>query len=173
MEYIFTLKYRLADAAGDSDELVERLAAAGCDDSLIGIGAPGRIALEFTRAAHSAREAMLSALADVKRAIPSASLVEASPDFVGLSDVAEVVGVTRQNMRKLMLNSCGFPAPVHEGSAAVWHLADVLSWLDAKGTYTFEKSILEVAKMAMQLNFARSSRQNASGIPKDIWELTA
>ena len=132
MEYIFTLKYRLAEGATEVDELVERLGAAGCDDSLIGLGAPGRIALEFTREAPDARTAMVSALEDVKRAIPTARLIEASPDFVGLSDVAELVGVSRQNMRKLMVNSSSFPMPVHEGSAAVWHLADILSWLDTQ-----------------------------------------
>jgi predicted DNA-binding transcriptional regulator AlpA len=173
MEYIFTLKYLLIEDDGNPDELVERLAAAGCDDSLIGLGIPGRIALEFTREADSAREAMLSALADVKRAIPTARMIEAVPDFVGLSDVAEVVGVTRQNMRKLMVNAKSFPIPVHEGSAAVWHLAEILSWLDAKGSYQFDKSILEVAQTAMQLNFAKESRRQASNIGSDIWELTA
>ncbi len=173
MEYIFTLKYRLAEGAGDVDDLVERLGAGGCDDSLIGIGTPGRIALEFTRDAPDARTAMVSALQDVKRAIPTARLIEASPDFVGLSDVAELVGVTRQNMRKLMVSSSSFPMPVHEGSAAIWHLADILSWLDAKGNYNFERSILDVAKTAMLLNFAKESRQQESTIPHDIWELTA
>lgn len=173
MDYVFTLKYRLAEDAGDVDELVERLGAAGCDDSLIGLGTPGRIALEFTRDATDARTAMVSALQDVKRAIPTARLIEASPDFVGLSDVAELVGVTRQNMRKLMVGSGSFPMPVHEGSAAVWHLADILSWLDAKGSYSFERSILDVAKTAMLLNFAKESRQQEAAIPHDIWELTA
>ncbi|HEU4374592.1 MAG TPA: DNA-binding protein [Telluria sp.] len=173
MDYLFTLKYQLAEFASDMDELVERLGAAGCDDSLIGLGTPGRIALEFTRDAPDARTAMVSALEDVKRAIPTARLIEASPDYVGLSDVAELVGVTRQNMRKLMVNSSSFPIPVHEGSAAVWHLADVLIWLDAKGNYKFERSILEVAKTAMLLNFAKESRQQVSTIPHDIWELTA
>lgn len=173
MEYIFTLKYRLPDETSDVDELVERFGTAGCDDCLIGLGMPGRIALEFTRESDNAKEAMLSALKDVKRAIPTARLIEASPDFVGLSDVAEMVGVTRQNMRKLMVNSATFPTPVHEGSAAVWHLADILSWLDAKGNYNFEASILEVARIAMLLNFTKESRQQGSPISEDIWELTA
>src|SRR5439155_384770 len=87
---------------------IERLGAAGCDDALVGIGQPGRIALEFTREAHSAEAALVSALTDVKRAIPSARLIEAAPDFVGLTDVAEVVGMTRQNMRKLMISMFTF-----------------------------------------------------------------
>lgn len=35
---------------------------------------------------------MRGALADVRRAIPSAYLIEAASDFVGLTDVAEVEG---------------------------------------------------------------------------------
>ena len=99
MEYTFTLQYKLADAGQEPDELVERLAEAGCDDALIGIGRRGYLALEFTREAQSALEASQSALADVTSAIPDAVLVEAAPDFVGLSDIADVIGVTRQNMR--------------------------------------------------------------------------
>ena len=71
MEYIFTLKYQLTEHDNDPDALVERLGEAGCDDALVGIGQPGRLALEFTREAESAQVAVRSALADVKRAIPS------------------------------------------------------------------------------------------------------
>ncbi|MFQ6748738.1 DNA-binding protein, partial [Bordetella pertussis] len=54
MEYLFTLKYQLADADSDLDALVERLGEAGCDDALVGMGLPGRLVLEFTREADSA-----------------------------------------------------------------------------------------------------------------------
>ena len=49
MEFTFTLKYRLSELDCNHDELVERLGAGGCEDALVGIGQPGRIALEFTR----------------------------------------------------------------------------------------------------------------------------
>ena len=75
MEYIFTLKFQLAEADRDPNALVERLGAGGCDDALVGIGQPGRIALEFTREADSARSALMSALSDLKRLIPGARLV--------------------------------------------------------------------------------------------------
>jgi hypothetical protein len=88
MEYEFTLKYKLSDKESDADALVERLAEAGCDDALVGTGQKGRIALNFIREAASAKEAIISALTDVKRAIPHARLLEVTPDFVGLSDVA-------------------------------------------------------------------------------------
>src|SRR3712207_569678 len=102
MEYEFTLKYKLDPKDADHDELVERLGAAGCTDALVGLGMAGHLGLEFVREAASAEDAILSALADVKGAIPGAKLIEVGPDFVGLSDVADLVGVTRQNMRKLM-----------------------------------------------------------------------
>ena len=88
MEYTFTLKYQLTDDDRDSQTLVERLGEAGCDDALVGIGQPGRLALEFTREAVDADEAVRSALADVRRAAPSARLIEVAPDLVGLTAVS-------------------------------------------------------------------------------------
>ena len=160
MEYIFTLKYQLAAADCDPQALVERLGEAGCDDALVGTGLPGRLALEFTREATDAAAAVRSALADVRRAVPSARLIEAAPDLVGLTDVAEIVGVSRQNMRKLMLSNAGsFPAPVHEGSASIWHLADVLGWLKARGSYSMTQDLLDVAQVALQVNAAKEGQR--------------
>ena len=160
MEYTFTLKYQLTAHDSDADALVERLAEAGCNDALVGTGQPGRIALEFTREAVSAEAAMRSALADVRRAVPSAKLIEVAPDLVGLTDVADIVGVSRQYMRKLMLAHAGsFPAPVHEGSAAIWHLSDVLIWLQAKGGHSPAPQVLQVAQAALQVNVAKEGQR--------------
>jgi predicted DNA-binding transcriptional regulator AlpA len=172
MEYTFTLKYQLADDDRDLDALVERLGEAGCDDALVGIGQPRRLALEFTREAANADEAVRSALADVRRAAPSARLIEVTPDLVGLTDVADIVGVSRQNMRKLMLaHPNSFPTPVHEGSASIWHLADVLVWLQAKGSYTLAKDILDVARVALQVNLAKEGRRMQRSVSKDLESL--
>ncbi|MFT3819598.1 MAG: DNA-binding protein [Rubrivivax sp.] len=160
MEFTFTLKYQLTDDDRDPDALVERLGEVGCDDALVGIGQPGRLALEFTREAADADQAVRSALADVRRAVPSARLIEVAPDLVGLTDVADIVGVSRQNMRKLMLaHPGGFPAPVHEGSASIWHLADILAWLQAKGNYALDQGVLDVAQVALQVNVAKEGRR--------------
>lgn len=156
MEYEFTLKYQLIEDE-DLDALVERLAEAGCEDALVGIGQPGRLSLEFIRQASSARQAIESALEDVRTAVPGARLIEATPDVVGLTDVAEVVGVSRQNMRKLMLAHIhSFPTPIHEGSTSLWHLADVLAWLQAKGSYTIGQETLDLARVAMAINVSRA-----------------
>lgn len=172
MEYDFTLKFKVD--TDDVDALVERLGEAGCDDALVGVGQPGQIALDFTREAESAETAIISALADVKKAIPDAKLVEVSPDFVGLSDVAELVGVTRQNMRKLRLtHASSFPPPIHEGSAAVWHLAPVLTWLEERGNYLIEQTVLEVASVAMQVNLAKEAEQLIPRVRREVRMLVA
>lgn len=170
MEYTFTLKYQLAGADDAPEILVERLGEAGCDDALIGIGQPGRLALEFTREATSADAAVRSALADVRRAVPTSRLIEIAPDLVGLTDVADIVGVSRQNMRKLMLaHRSSFPVPVHEGSASIWHLADVLDWLQTKGNYSLATNVLEVSRVALQVNLAKA-RQRMSPVMADQLE---
>ncbi|QGL80151.1 DNA-binding protein [Stenotrophomonas maltophilia] len=172
MEYTFTLKYQLSDDDREPDVLVERLGEAGCDDALVGIGQPGRLALEFTREAVGAEAAVRSALAAVRSAIPAAKLIEVAPDLVGLTDVADIVGVSRQNMRKLMLAHPGsFPAPVHEGNASIWHLADVLSWLQAKGNYSLAKDVLDVARVALQVNVAKESQRLPRSASKELQAL--
>lgn len=112
---------------------------------------------------------MRSALADVRSAVPSARLIEVAPDLVGLSDVAGIIGVSRQNMRKLMLTHPGsFPAPVHEGSASIWHLADLLAWLQAKGGCALADDIFEVARVALQVNVAKEGRRLPRSAAKDL-----
>ncbi len=163
MDYIFTLKYQLPPDEQDMDALIGRLGEAGCDDALIGIGQPGRIALEFTREANCAEEAIKSALADVRQALPTATLIEATPDLVGLTDAAELMGMTRQNMRKLMLaNAATFPPPIHEGSASIWHLAEILAWMQTRGTYVLKQNLVEISRMAMQVNVAKEQQRLAS-----------
>lgn len=154
--YEFTLKYGLPASENDMDELLERLGEAGCDDALIGIGQPGRIALEFAREADSAFDAISSAVADIKGTVPEAKLIEATPDLVGLTDVADIVGCSRQNIRKIMVSSGGkFPPPVHDGKSALWHLSSVLVWLKENKSYQVADDLLEVASVNMQFNVAK------------------
>lgn len=163
MEFTFTLKYKLPEHESDLDDVAERLTGGGCDDALIGIGQPGRIAIEFMREAPSAIEAFSTALEDVKRAVPGAVLIEATPDLVGLTDVADIIGVTRQNMRKLaMSHTKTFPAPVHAGSATIWHLAEVLFWMQSRKTYNIPQVTIDTAQVAMHVNIKKEQKRIAS-----------
>ena len=157
MEIEFTLKYRLSANDENHDALVERLYEAGCDDALVGLGVPGQLGLEFIREASSAEEAILSALADVTRAIPDAQLIEVGPDLVGLTEVADLLEMSRQNMRKVMLkNPAEFPVPVHSGSSSIWHLALVLQFLQER-EYSVSQPMVDVSRAAMRLNIEKEA----------------
>ncbi|MCO4101306.1 helix-turn-helix transcriptional regulator [Gemmatimonas sp.] len=158
MEFTFTLKYQLDPSDNDLIALVERLGASGCDDAIVGTGQPGRVALEFIREAPSALEAMASALSDVSNAIPTARLIEAAPDLVGVTDVAEMTGVSRQNIRKLLIKHVqSAPVPVHAGVSSLWHLADVLPWLQQLVGYQYPAAVVEVARVAEQINIRKEA----------------
>ena len=173
-EYDFTLTFALAVVPGGIDDVVERLGDAGCDDATVGIGGWGRLSLAFARDAESAGAAVLSALQNVRTAVPDAPLVEASPDLVGLTDVASLLGVSRQNVRKLIL-ACDAPAPlpVHEGRPTIWRLAKVLAWLREEKRYSVRSELMEVALATMQLNLAVEARDVDSDAQRELSKLLA
>lgn len=168
----FTLKFALPELEQDAAEYIEQLGAAGCDDAMIGVGIKGRIALQFSREADTAFNAVFSALEDVKQVIPGVKLTEATPDLVGLSDIAIVIGVSRQNVRKLMLaHSQSFPAPIHSGSTSIWHLSSVLQWFQEKQNKMVEQSVQDIAQATMQLNIAREMTQLDPSLQSRLLEL--
>jgi len=170
-EHSFTLRFDTSVVHLATDEALERLAVAGCDDAIVGIGMPGRLALAFDREAASAAAAVTSAIRDVTGALPDVRLVEASPDIVGLSDLAAFVGRTRQNMRKLLLPNGSAPAPVHEGNPSLWHLALVLEWLRSNKSYAVSDDLLELARTTMQVNLAIQQRLIDASTRRDIERL--
>lgn len=154
-EYEFTLKFAVPESM-DAGAIENQLFEAGCDDALVGIGSKGRLALAFSREAESAREAIVSAITDSKRAIPEVRLIEAGPDLVGVTDIAEMFSFSRQNMRKLLQSHLeSFPLPLHEGRASLWHLADVLKWFEVYRHQAVGGELQEVAEATMKANMAR------------------
>ena len=92
-KYEFTLIFELPSESDDSDALIESLGEAGCTDALVGVGAAGSIALDFCRKGSSSDGAVASAKADVLRAIPGASLINAT----------EAVPVTSEDSKPILL----------------------------------------------------------------------
>jgi hypothetical protein len=72
---------------------------------LIGVGKKRCISLNFIRESSSAYEAIASAITEIKRALPDATLLEVTPDSVGLTDAAQILGCSRQNIRNLMVKT--------------------------------------------------------------------
>lgn len=85
MDFEFKLTYKLPSTCTDIDQVVNKLGEAGCTDALVGLGTAGQMGLEFVRESATAEEAVRSAVDDVKRALPEAKLIGASPDFAGLT----------------------------------------------------------------------------------------
>ena len=82
--------------------------------------------------------------------------------------------MTRQNMRKLMMSHAKtFPAPIHEGSLAIWHLAPVLEWLSARPGYAIEQHLLDISRIAMQVNVAKESHRLEAPVGDRVRALVA
>ena len=170
----FSLKFALPRSLSNLDEAIERLGENRCNDALIGIGHTGYVSLKFDRTASSAFQAVTSAVKDVKKAIPEAKLTEAMPDIVGLSDIADVVGCSRQYMRKLMLGTeASFPEPLHEGKSSLWRLSKVLLWLTEHKQYQIDQSLLDIAATNMQFNLAKESRDVDVKMQKRLFALVS
>jgi hypothetical protein len=172
--YDFSLRFSLQNSSDEPSNYIEKLHEVGCDDALIGVGRIGYIVLDFTREAPSAYTAISSAIIEIKSAIPNAILMEAMPDFVGLTDVAKLLGCTRQNIRNLMVKcESKSPLPVYEGTPSIWHLAEVLTWLKTEKSQPIDDLLLEVAKTNMNLNIARQWQKVGSTNLDEIKQLVA
>ena len=148
----FILKFKLPAGGEDPEAWLDRLFEAGCDDATVGTGKRGSIALDFSRDAATADEAVHSAIENVMRAIPGAQLFEIRPDLANLADLAEIVGCSRQNIRKYAAGQIkavkvAFPEPVHTGEPSLWRLAEVLPWLDANTEIHPPKAILDLSRV--------------------------
>ena len=147
-EYEFTLTFALPENQADAEQYVDLLFNAGCDDAVVGTGQLGSVSLEFMRGAESAADAVDSAIMNVTQAIPGAELTEAMPDLVGLSDVADILQCSRQNIRKYMVNYKEFPRPAHSGKSQLWHLWEVARF----SKFTVPEPIADIAQTTFRIN---------------------
>ena len=74
--YDFTLTFALSEDSSNPENYLDALFEAGCNDALVGTGIPGLIALNFSRTAKSAENAIRQAIRDVQKAIPDSELIE-------------------------------------------------------------------------------------------------
>lgn len=115
---------------------------------------PGRrLVVTFERRGPTARKAVAKAIDDVRLAIPDAILQHVGPDLVGLTDLADLLGISRQYMRKLwQMHAYTFPVPVYEGKLSLWHLSSLLKWVQRVQVSAVDDAVWEVAQLARDLN---------------------
>lgn len=132
--YRFTLIVEGAEL--QTDEHVDTLFEAGCDDALIG-ATDGVQYLDFDREGKTAGDAVLSAIADIERAVPGARVVRvADGGLVSMADIAARTGRTRESVRLLIKGARGpggFPAPVTDPRSRyrLWRWNEVQAWMRA------------------------------------------
>ena len=138
-EYQFTLILSGIDAL--TDEVLDRLYEAGCDDALIG-SRDGVVFADFSRVAPSLTEAVLSAARDLKRAKVGAQVVHVEPDdIVTMAEIARRLGVSREAVRKWVTGVVGpgrFPPPFGRvrQKSPLWRWTDVLTWYRTEAHFT-------------------------------------
>jgi hypothetical protein len=66
-----------------------------------------------------------------------------------------------------------FTRVVFQGSAAFWHLAPVLQWLESRAGYPIEQSLLDVAHIAMQINLAKEANRLEAPVQREVRALVA
>lgn len=151
--YDFELSFKLPGVNADPGQYLDALFEAGCDDAIIGTGRKGFIGADFSRESESFDSAVKSAVEDIKRAIPGVELIGAGPDLVGISDIAAILHCSRQNIRQhLALADEYGPTPVYQGKRDLWHLAEVLFWLQDVRGLEISSELKKVAVQAMQFN---------------------
>ncbi|NOQ30691.1 MAG: DNA-binding protein [Helicobacteraceae bacterium] len=155
-EFEFTLIYKLNNNEEDPSKYLDALFEVGCDDAIVSLGKKGMISLDFIRDGIEANLAIISALKDVKKAIPDATLVEASPDFVTTTELSRILDHSRQNARMLMIKKDS-PPPAHMGSPNFWHLSEVFEWLikdDKIINYHVDNTMIEIANVTKKVNLS-------------------
>lgn len=100
-EFEFDLVFSLPRKDLDQDAILDALFEAGCDDAVVGLGAPGMVGLAFTRRGENAEDVITSAVKAVLTALPEGTkLREVKPDLVSQGDVAARLQVSRQALQK-------------------------------------------------------------------------
>lgn len=69
------LVFTLADTDAVALGMMDALFATGCDDAILGLGAPGRVILSLRRTAPDAETAVAAAVAEVRPALPEGAVL--------------------------------------------------------------------------------------------------
>ena len=131
-EFDFTLLLDGIDSI--SQDVEDALYEAGCDDATISLRF-GRIFLTFSRSAISLKDAIISAINDVKKSkIPASILRVDQCDLVTQAEIARRIERSRELVRLYISGARGpggFPAPVCNitDGAPLWYWCEVAYWL--------------------------------------------
>ncbi|MDJ1653064.1 DNA-binding protein [Raoultella sp. Ech2A] len=164
--YNFTLT--LSGVSAHTPDLEDALYRAGCADALVCFYGTA-VYLEFDRESESLERAILSAIDNIESASKLNARVESvDATLVGLSDIAELTGLSRQAVALLKDGARGsgkFPGPVQrvKGNSPLWRWKTIVSWLVAEARIAADSPLVVHAEVLDSLNLAlqlRASQQS-------------
>jgi len=160
---LFNFTLTLSGITNDTPGLEDALYAAHCNDALICFYGTA-VYLDFDRESDSLEHAILSAIQDIESAPGLNARVESvDAALVGLSDIAELTGVSRQAIALLKDGARGsgqFPGPVQrvKGNSPLWRWQKVVEWLVAEGRIPAQSPMVAHARTLDSLNLALQLR---------------
>ena len=164
--FTFTLVVEGPDL--QSDEVIDALFQAGCDDSLVGRSG-GIQYIDFDREAASLEEAVLSAVTDIESVDGLVVVRLADSGLVSMADIAVRTGRTRESVRLLVAGERGpggFPVPVTDPRSRyrLWRATEVELWMRTRvdDAYETHEDHVRVA-----INATLEFRYHSSHIPDD------
>jgi hypothetical protein len=149
---------------------------AGCDDATLSIRR-GHLYAEFSRNAPSMKDAILSAIRDIRRAKIGASVLCVDEcNLVTQAEIARRIKRTRQMVNQYISGDRGpgdFPAPEHHlgDGAPLWRWSSVSAWLADNDIIRREDNLNAevVAAVNTSLEHARQKQRNPE-LVKEISE---
>jgi predicted DNA-binding transcriptional regulator AlpA len=150
----WTFRLTLAGVALTDEEL-DALFEAGCDDATFSLERDGTVLGFFDRQAETQEDAVLSAIHNVESADIGARVLRVTQDddWITASEVAARVGRTRQSIGLLIRGDRGpgeFPAAVvrHGSRNPLWSWAEVEEWFER-----YEPTAVQKRESKLSLDF--------------------
>ena len=118
-------------------------------------------------------EAAFSLAARLARELPGIRLIRLDPDLVGISDIAQRTGHSRQNVLQWANGerNSGRPFPVPEGTAGrslVWRWSDVNAWLEPLALADGERRPTRREAAVIDSVFLAGWPQSSASVPMPV-----
>lgn len=158
-----------------TSEVENALYGAGCDDATVSMK-HGRLYIDFSRAASSFKDAVISAIKSVDAALPDAHVLRVDEcNLVTAAEIARRMGRSRQLVHQYMTGKRGpggFPPPeCHLADyAPLWAWCAVSEWLVENDLLRPEENL--IAEVIEAINLRLESARQRQRVPELVDEVT-
>lgn len=171
---LFNFTLTLSGITLQTKGIEDALFSAGCDDALVCFYGKS-VYLEFDREASTLDVAVGSAINDIESSGLNVRVESVDSALVGLSDIADLTGLTRQAVALMKDGARGngnFPCPLQrlKGNSPLWDWASVARWLRDNNRLSEQSELYENAQALCKWNLVL--RNCANNDVNEIQQLT-